>query len=317
MRRQRRYLITGGAGFIGSWLVRKLIKADNEIIILDHSPEKSPYYDNPDVMIADIDVRMLNTLNELVKDTDIVIHLAGHTDVRESIKDPEEDADNNIMGAISILEACRRHNKVAVFASSAAVYGQSATLPLRESSPCNPSSPYGMSKLTAENYFMLYNKLYGTKTISLRLLNVAGPLKRKGVMYNFTSSVLNDKPITVFGDGEQTRDFIHVMDVVDAILKASHSRNYGEIFNIGSGKQISVNELLKMIRESSLKSPSVHYADKIPGEIYHSQADISKARSLLDWSPKRSLKDAVELTVEWTKNKATNQAWLDLNVNWD
>ncbi|MGD9381620.1 MAG: GDP-mannose 4,6-dehydratase, partial [Candidatus Thorarchaeota archaeon] len=250
---------------------------------------------------------------QVIGDYDVVVHLAGHIDVKESIADPIEDADNNVIGAINVLEACREHKKIAIYSSSASVYGDRSSLPLREDGKTIPISPYGQSKLTAEQYFQLYNKLFNVKTVSLRILNVAGPLKFKGVFYNFAKALVNDEPITIYGDGEQSRDFICVEDVVDAIMKSTQTRKWGQVYNIGTGKPTTVNQLLKMFKEFDGKDNHVFYKNGIKGEIKSSYADISKARDALDWRPEGKLVDEVEKILKWGNGGMDVQSWRDMH----
>jgi UDP-glucose 4-epimerase len=316
MGRNKSFLVTGGAGFLGSHLVLKLLRAGHEVAIFDHAPEKSPFYDHPGVKIIDEDTRSFNAFEDFIEDYDVIVHLAGHIDVRESVEKPYGDADNNIMGTINVLDACRKHNKIAIYSSSASVYGDRSSLPLKEDGPTVPVSPYGQSKLTAEQYFQLYNKLYGVKTVSLRILNVAGPLKFKGVFYNFANALVNDKPITIYGDGEQSRDFVCVGDVVDALMKSTQTKKWGEIYNIGTGNPTSVNKLLSFFREHSTGSNNVLYKSALKGEIWTSYADISKAKHYLDWKPKgslRYLREEVGRIMEWAKNGLDVQAWRDMH----
>jgi len=309
----RSFLVTGGAGFLGSHLALHLIRNGYEVGIFDHAPEKSPFYDSPDVKIIDKDTRMPNAVEEVIGDYDVVVHLAGHIDVKESIANPLEDADNNVMGAINVLEACRKHKKIAIYSSSASVYGTRADLPLRENASCIPISPYGQSKLCAENYFRLYNSLYNVKTISLRILNVAGPLKFKGVFYNFADALVNDKPVTIYGDGEQSRDFVCVGDVVDAIMKSTQTRNWGRIYNIGTGKPTTVNTLLKMFKSCNGGDNNVLYKGAVKGEIRTSYADINEARKELDWKPKGNLEEEVDRIMVWAKNGMNVNSWRDVH----
>lgn len=311
--KNRAFLVTGGAGFLGSHLVLHLLKCGYEVAIFDHAPSKSPFYDSPNIKIIASDTRVSNAIDSVIENYDVCIHMAGQVDVRKSIENPFGDADNNIMGAINVLEACRKHNKIAVYTSSASVYGKRAGLPLKENASCVPMSPYGQSKLCAENYFGLYNSLYGVKTISLRIFNIAGPLKLKGVFHDFADALVNKKPITIYGDGEQSRDFIPVSDVVDAIMLATETSNWGQVYNIGTGKPTTVNQLLKMFKSFSDGNGSVHYVNSVKGEIKASYADISKAREGLDWKPKTSLEEEVDRIMVWAKNGMNIQAWKDLH----
>lgn len=308
----RSVIITGGAGFLGSHLVLQVLRQGDEVAILDHYPAKSPFYEDERVTVFNADIRDYSML-KAIKDYDYVVHLAANVDVRSSVSDPMSDASNNITGSINILEACREFSKPVIYASSAAVYGNGSSLPLKEDAECKPSSPYGLSKYTAERYFQMFHELYHVKSVSLRFLNIAGPLKRKGAFYSFADALVNKKPITIYGDGEQSRDFCCVGDAVGAIMQAMQTKRWGEIYNIGTGKSTTVNELLKMFRRHHYGDNNVLYKEKIAGEIRASYADIRKARDILDWSPKEDLANEIERTISWAKLGMDNAAWRELN----
>lgn len=307
-------LVTGGAGFLGSHLVLELFRNGYDVTIYDHNVKKSPLVDVHGIYYIEDDIRKPNAVMEAVKDCDAVIHLASNVDIKDSIANPVNDAETNIIGSLNVLEACKKYKKITIFSSSASIYGNRPSLPLKEDSLTLPISPYGQSKLCADNYFQMYNKLYGVKTISLRILNIAGSLKSKGVFYNFAKALINDEPITINGTGDQTRDFVCVGDVVDAIMKSMQTKKWGEVYNIGTGKETSVNELLKMFRSFVPNSSNnVRYSNAIRGEIHRSYADITKANEILGWSPKGDLRKEVETIVKWAKNGMDAQSWRDIN----
>jgi len=310
---QKSYLVTGGAGMVGSHLVLHLVKNGYEVGIFDHAPRKSPFYMDERVKIIDADTRIPGAVSQVIEDYDAVVHLAGNVDVRESIKNPIEDADNNIMGAINVLEACRKHNKTAIIHPVQAFTGIEHHSPLREDGDTVPVSPYGQSKLCAEHYFRLYNSLYNVKSVSLRILNIAGPLKFKGVFYNFANALVNDEPITIYGNGEQSRDFICVGDVVDAIMKSVQTKKWGEVYNIGTGEPTTVNQLLKIFKSFSDDTNHVRYKDKVKGEIKTSYADIKKARDILGWRPRGNLKEEIDRIMVWAKGGADVKSWRDMH----
>lgn len=307
-------LCVGGAGFIGSHLTKRLLDDGHSVAILDHAPGKSPFYMHPEVRIINADVITPGAVMSAIEDFDAVFHLAGHVDVRASVKYPYEDAENNIMGAVNVLDACTEHGKPVVYTSSASVYGNAEKLPLTEDMNTMPVSPYGLSKLTAEKYFTLYNRLYDSKTISLRLLNVAGPLKFKGAFYNFAKAFANHEPVNIYGSGIQSRDFIPVGDVVDALMKAMNSEKWGEVYNIGTNKATTVSKLVSMFRDASKSDSQIQHLSPNKGEVKRSYADISKAKKELGWEPKIPLKSEIKRIMEWAEAGLTVDAWRELNL---
>ena len=270
-------VVTGGSGFIGTHLCRHLSDAGYQVRVIDIVPPK-PGFKGEFVRASILDP----TLPKLFSDAYNVIHLAALVDVATSIKDPVSDFRVNVTGTLNVLESARKAgvHKVA-YASSAAVYGEPIKIPIDEKHPTHPLSPYGLSKLTAERYVLLYNSLYGMKNTALRLFNVYGSGQNPayaGVMTRFRTALDKGEIPTVFGDGTQTRDFVHVDDVCAAFVLAL--KHDGGPFNIASGVGTSLNDLLK-----NMTSISPVYLPARVGDIAHSVADISLAKDKLKYSP--------------------------------
>ena len=275
-------IVTGGSGFIGTHLCRHLIEDGYNVKIIDIVPPRV----KSKAKFVMMDVRDDN-LSKSIKGADAVIHLAALVDVATSIKDPLSDFSTNVGGTVSVLEAARKTGvKKVVFASSAAVYGEPVKFPIDETHPTNPLSPYGASKLSAEKYVLLYNSLYGMSNLALRLFNVYGKGQNPayaGVMTKFRMALEKGEHPLIYGDGRQTRDFVHVDDVCRAFMLALKKKSNIPI-NIASGKDISMNELLKIMSDVL-----PIYLPSRKGDIEHSLADISLARSKLGYSPRVEL----------------------------
>ena len=285
-------LITGGAGFIGSHLVDRLMADGLDVAILDNFysgriDNIRLYLGKRNFKLIKGDVRKKDDLNRALKNVEYVFHLAAIVDVETSIKNPMFVNDVNVNGTLSILEQCLKFNvDKFIFASSCAVYGEPVYLPIDEEHPTKPVSPYGVTKLAAENYCRAFYKLYGLKTVCLRLFNVYGLRQSTGnyagVIVKFIERLKNGQPPVIFGDGEQTRDFIHVKDVVEALINASKNEHCaGETFNIGSGVETSVGQLAKkLINIFGLQVKPV-YSNPKAGDIKRSCANIDKAKRIL------------------------------------
>jgi len=297
-------LVTGGAGFMGSHIVDRL-SPDNNVTVLDNlfagtlaNLEKSK--DRITFIKGDILDKTLVT--DIVARVEFIFHLAAHVGNIRSIKDPYFDMDVNIKGMLNLLEACRDSNvKRLVYSSSAAIFGEAKYLPIDEDHPLHPESPYAVSKLAAEKYCFAYYKIYGVPTTSVRYFNVYGPRQDTSEYANaisiFLGKTRDRKPLTIFGDGKQTRDFIFVGDVVAAnILAATHPAAVGQIFNIADGQSYSIEQLVGFIKNASGREVPVSYAEPRAGEVRHSQADISKAKTLLGYSPQTKFEEGLSLT---------------------
>jgi len=295
-------LITGGCGFVGVNLVKYLSGNDYTITILDNlSTGEKDYIEKlslekaPNIIIDDI--RNEDAVARAVKGMDTVIHLAAQTSVVDSIENPRESWDINVTGTVNLLEACRQNNvERFVFASSNAVAGEQVP-PIDEKMIPQPLSPYGASKLTGEALCSAYYHSFGLKTIALRFANLYGPYSdhKTSVIAKFIEWIKAENPFTVFGDGNQTRDFVHVDDISQAIqLSLESQKSQGEVFQIASGKETSINDLIEILSEAVEKQLQVNYKPGRKGEITRNYSDISKARKMLDFEPKIELKKGLK-----------------------
>ena len=307
-------LVTGGAGFIGSNLVDALLDRAEEVIVLDDLSTGNGANLGPAVgrgaTLVEGDIRDGERLRALVERTrpQVIYHLAAQIDVRRSVADPRFDIDVNTGGTIELLEAARATGtRRFVFASTGgAIYGEGEgrPLPLAESAECMPGAPYGQSKLAAEGYVGLYERLYRMATVALRLGNVYGPrqdpLGEAGVIAIFCGKLIEGEQPTVFGDGLQTRDYVYVGDVVDAFLAAGSSTARGA-FNVGTGIETNVLDLGTMIAAAAGLAFEPRHAPGRLGEVQRVAIDPSRAAEALGWRPQVDLAEGVERTVEWTR----------------
>lgn len=299
-----RVLITGGAGFIGLQLVDELLDRDYEVTVIDNlSTGKmeniSHHEDNENFHFIEGDITNRNEVRRALKDIDRVIHTAAITSVPLSIEKPELTERVNVEGTKILLEnSIKNEVQRFVFSSSCAVYGRSKDLPISEDSELNPMSPYGESKLDAERHCRKFSEK-GLETVCLRYFNVYGPRQAlgpyAGVILKFLERVKEGEPPVIYGDGEQTRDFVHVGDIVKGTLLGLEKGDiFGEAFNLGTGTEVSINELCKKVLEITKNSDlkPVHEESK-PGDIRRSRADLSKPREELGYEPSVSLEDGL------------------------
>ena len=294
-------LVTGGVGFIGSHLVRTLAVAGHSVRVLDNLSTGS--LDKIGDLLDAVeffrgDVRDKGAVECALRSVDAVVHLAALLDVAESIEKPMDYFDVNVHGALNVALASKNIS-VLVFASSCAVYGEPVYLPIDEEHPLNPKSPYAASKVSGEAYVTAYASLYGFRPVILRLFNVYGPCQSKpyaGVITEFIKRVAKGEPPIIYGDGQQTRDFIHVDDAVQAIIRALTSDKAYGVYNIGSGRSTTINDLaqliLKLTGRTDLKPV---YAPQRHGDIRQSVADITKARKELSFKPNISLNNGIKM----------------------
>jgi len=305
-----RYLVTGGAGFIGSNIVKKLLESNNYVRVVDNfstgkKENIEEFLDNKNFELIEEDISDLIIAKKIVKNIDFVFHEAAIPSVPRSINNPFASNKANIDGTLNILIAARDANvKKLVYASSSSIYGDSIKLPKQENDPINPISPYALTKLAGERYCQLFAQLYKLPTICLRYFNVFGPKQDPSSEYSavipiFIKSVLNNKPPTIYGDGEQSRDFTYVDNVVNANILAMHSNISGEVINIACGEKTSLNDLLKYINQLLSKNIEAIYEKRRDGDVKHSLADISKAKKLLKFKPKVTIKKGLEKTIKW------------------
>lgn len=303
------YLITGGAGFIGSNIAHTLLERGDSVRILDNfsSGRKANIESIQDkIEVVEGDIRDIWTVVEAIKDIDYVFHHAAMPSVIKTVQNPLTAHAINATGTLNVLEAARQAKvRRVVFACSSAIYGDSEVLPKIETMKPEPMSPYAIHKLSGEQYCQIYTNLYGLETVSLRYFNVFGPRQDPTSQYSaviplFIKAVLKDKPPTIFGDGEQTRDFIYIDNVVSANLKACTAPNAaGCCFNIGCGIRLTLNETLGIISEIIGKDIKANYVDARPGDIRHSGSDISAAQETLGYTVDFDFKAGLKETINW------------------
>ncbi len=304
-------VVTGGAGFIGSNIVGALLRDGVCVTVLDNlsSGYESNLLPFPDVRFVRGDVRDPEAVGSALEGTDVVFHLAASVGNKRSIDDPVTDAEINVLGTIRVLEAARKYGvKKIVVTSSAGIFGELKTLPIREDHQVEPDSPYGCTKLCEEKLCLAYAKLYGIDAVALRYFNVYGPNQRFDAYGNvipiFAFQMLRGEPITIFGDGEQTRDFIHVNDVVQANVKAARTPSITGAYNIASASRITINELVRLLERASGITPKVFHGPERPGDVRHSLADISKAQAAFGFSPSVALEEGLRDYMRWARQEA-------------
>ena len=293
-------LITGGAGFIGSHLADSLIELDYEIIVIDNlsvgrKKNIEHLIANPKFTFVNADICNLNEIEPFFKNTDWVFHLAALADIVPSIENPTEYFRSNVDGTFNVLQACRKHQvKKIIYSGSSSCYGIPDKYPTKEIASIRPQYPYALTKNMGEQLVMHWSQLYNLPAVSLRFFNVYGPRARTSGTYGavfgvFLAQKLANKPYTVVGDGNQTRDFTFVSDIVNALIASAESDLNGEIINIGSNNTYSINLLVELL------GGDITYIPKRPGEPDCTWADISKATQLLNWEPKVSLEEGVQI----------------------
>jgi UDP-glucose 4-epimerase len=309
-------LVTGGAGFIGSHLVEALIRAGCRVAVLDNLSTGNltnlKHLSGKFSFIQD-DIRNQEALYAAAEDCQVIFHLAAVVSVPQTIENPIESAAINEMGSLSVFEAARE-NKVqrVVFSSSCAVYGDDQRLPKLENMAPKPLSPYAVQKLAAEYYAQMFYDLHGLETAILRYFNVFGPRQDpsspySGVISIFMTKALLDEPAVIYGDGNQSRDFIYVQDVVRANLLAATAQGIGgRILNIGSGKSIDINQLWDEICVVAGRNLKPEYAPKRPGDIVASLADAGRAKELLDFECEASFEAGLKSTFDWYRSQWSN-----------
>jgi nucleoside-diphosphate-sugar epimerase len=321
-RRYSRILVTGGAGFIGSHLVDRLLSEDFKVYVIDnlntgHLENIAHHQDKKEFHFIKGDIRDHQLVKQTISDVDVVFHEAALTSVALSMQDPILTNDVNVSGTLALLKLSLDLGvKRFIYASSAAVYGDTASEKEREDMTPNPTSPYGASKLAAENYIRLFNTLYGLETVSLRYFNVYGPRQPSDVQSPYSAAIaifinrlLRNMPPIIYGDGEQTRDFIYIEDVVEANMLALNARNaVGEIFNVATGVNVSVNYVANTLKKIMNREHIENvYTAARQGDIRHSTAEIGKAKKLLGFHPRIRLEEGLAKLVDWFKTSVDYQ----------
>jgi UDP-glucose 4-epimerase len=311
------YLVTGGAGFIGSNIVSQLVADGKSVRVLD---DLSSGYEINLATFPQVEFIRGSILDEAAVDratrgVDTVFHLAASVGNKRSIDRPLLDAEINVLGTIKVLEACRKHSvRKIVVSSSAGIYGELKQLPIEESHPIDPDSPYGASKLCAEKMCLAYAKLYDLEAIALRYFNVFGVNQRfdeyGNVIPIFVFQMIKGKPITIFGDGEQTRDFVNVRDVVQANLRAGASRGVSGAFNIASGSKVTINWLANKIKQIGEFDAPIQYGPQRPGDVRHSLANVSPANRAFGFQPSVDFEQGLQEYIAWAKQEAQRQSSL-------
>jgi UDP-glucose 4-epimerase len=294
-------LVTGGAGFIGSHLVDKLVDLGHSILVLDNLSNGKKENINPKAEFHQVDICDFQTMNLYFKDVDYVFHLAALPRVLISIEDPIGTSKANIMGTINVFEASKQNNvKRVINTSSSSVYGNQDKLPLKEDMAPKPINPYGLQKWVGERFAKLYTEVYSLPVVSIRPFNVYGPRIDAGSDYSlalgrFLKQKSLGNPLPINGDGEQTRGYCYVGDLVNAFILAMQSEKVkgGEVINAGSDKAYSINFLADLIGGEKV------YGPERAGDIRHTQADVSLAKELLDWTPEMDFAEGVEITKKW------------------
>ena len=313
-----RYLVTGGAGFIGSNTVDELVRRGHSVVVLDDL--SSGKEDN----LAEIrnkitfikgSITDIEVVRKAMHEAEYVLHLAARTSVPRSVKDPIETNKINIDGTLNVLVAAKELKvKRVVFAASSSAYGETPTLPKVETMPPQPISPYGVTKFVGELYGQTFGRCYGLENVSLRYFNIFGPRQDpsspySGVLAKFCTAFLEDTQPIVFGDGEQTRDFTFVENAVQANLLACEAPNVsGKVFNVGVGGRVSLNDVLRELGRITGKTLEAKYDPPRDGDIRDSQGDISQAREFLGYAPQVTFEEGLARTFEWYRETQTKAA---------
>jgi UDP-glucose 4-epimerase len=293
----RTVVVTGGAGFIGSHIAEAFLP-DNTVVVLDNCSTGSVDKVPSGAEFVEGDIRDATIVDECLAGADIVFHEAAQVSVQQSVEDPRPSTQKNVGGTLNVLEAARRADARVVGTSSCVIYGHPEAVPIAETAPRTPISPYAIDKLWADHYLRAYHELYGLETVALRYFNVYGPRLSggaySGVISAFLEQAKRDDPITVEGTGTQTRDFVHVDDIVTANVAAATTTAVGEAYNVGTGTETTINELAAVIRRTLDSDSEILQADPRPAEIERSRADISKARRLLGYEPEVDIETGIQ-----------------------
>jgi len=314
MIKNKNILITGASGFIGSHLSERLIGNGNFLILIDNFNEyytgkeknlldlTQKYENRKDFILIKKDLRNDSTLQEIEHDIDIIFHLAAQAGVRYSIIHPIEVMDNNIKSTVKLFEFCLNKNiKQIVNASSSSVYGNPEYTPVDEKHPKNPISPYAVSKLCCEKYAEFYHRLYGLPITSLRFFTVYGARQRPDMaIRKFFDFILNNHRITIFGDGEQLRDFTYISDIINGVIAAGEKPEaVGEVFNLGCSSPITVNQLVEQMYSIANKQKKIQFIEKQLGDVDITYSNVEKAKKILEYSPKIKVSEGLKHHYQW------------------
>jgi UDP-glucose 4-epimerase len=301
-------LVTGGAGFIGSNLTALLLSRGHRVVILDNlsSGHRENLAALTGATFVEGDVRDPDAVGAAMAGVEVVFHLAASVGNTRAIEHPLLDSEINVLGTLQVLEAARRHGaRKIVYSSSAGIFGELKTLPIDEDHPAEPDTPYGASKLCGEKHCLAYARLYPLESVCLRYFNVYGVNQRYDAYGNvipiFADRLLGGRPITIFGDGEQTRDFVNVRDVAEANYLAGMSRGVSGAFNIASGTRLTINWLAALMCECSGVPGAVEHAPPRAGDVRHSLADISRAHAAFGYAPAVALEAGLREYFDWAR----------------
>ena len=309
MGNQQLYLVTGGAGFIGSHIAEALVKRGDRVRVLDNfmtGKRENLMHLTGKIEFIEADIRDYAATRQAMENVNVVFHEAAIPSVPRSVADPQLSHDVNVNGTFNVLMAARDAGvKRLVFAASSSAYGDTEVLPKTETMTPNPLSPYAAAKLVGELYCQTFTRVYGLETVALRYFNVFGPRQDptspySGVISKFTTALLANETPTIFGDGEQSRDFTYIANVVDANLRAAESPDaVGHVMNLGIGERITLNQLLAELQNVIGTNLKPEYKETRAGDVRHSLADISRAETLLGYRPLVGLAEGLKHTVDW------------------
>ena len=307
------YLVTGGAGFIGSHLTEELVRRGHRVRVVDSliTGKRRNLEHIPNVEFVEGDLADMDVAARAIAGVEYVLHQAAIPSVPRSVKDPVTSNRANIDASLNVLVAARDAGvKRVVYAGSSSAYGDTETLPKREDMPTKPLSPYALQKLVAEQYCQMFTRLYGLETVTVRYFNVFGPRQDpsspySGVISLFSTALLEGRQPTIYGDGEQTRDFTYVANVVDGVLRACEApKASGEVINVARGTRISLNTLLETMNRIVGTDIKALYKEARAGDVRDSQADITKAKNLLGYAPTVDLETGLRHTLAWCRAEA-------------
>jgi UDP-glucose 4-epimerase len=310
-----RILVTGGAGFIGSHTVDALVATgSHEVSVVDNLSAGKRDQINPGTRFHQADIRDAAEVGRIIGEArpEVIVHFAAQMDVRRSVADPAFDAQVNLVGFLNLMEAARQHGlrRVVFSSTGGAIYGEQDTFPADESHPCRPVSPYGVAKFSTESYLFFYKAQYGIDYAAMRYANVYGPRQdphgEAGVVAIFCGRLLEDKPVTIFGDGKQTRDYVYVGDVVRANVAAVTASATGPI-NVGTGIETDVNQLYRALAAAAGSDRPPTYAPARPGEQSRSVIAATRARRELGWSPQVTIEEGLRRTYDFFKERVAHR----------